>query len=104
MSLNKYSYQCGSCPACNDIYNILTIQLTDPGLHNVREEEQVDSEANNFNSTNQESPIKPENKTLIKVEDETLQPLFPCEVKECTACFTTQLDLKVSEKIVTKKH
>lgn len=80
----------------------LTIQLIDPGLHNVREEEQLDSEANNFNSTNQKSPIKPENKILIK--DETLQPLFPCEVKECTACFTTQLDLKVSEKNCDKKH
>lgn len=63
---------------------------------NDREEEQVDNEVNNFNSTKNKSPIKPENKTCIKAEDETLQPLFACEVKECTACFTTQLDLKVS--------
>lgn len=60
---------------------------------NDREE---DNKANNFNSIKTESPVKPDNKTRIKAEDETSQPLFACEVKECTACFTTQLDLKVS--------
>lgn len=53
-----------------------------------------DSDSNGQTGTLAEDAKVEKDSKRKKVKDDTEQPIYPCE--DCTECFTTQADLKVS--------